>query len=84
MAQHFLLSAAARRLSLKDIYEGGEETAYRRLCLLRWPATKGNPVCPRCNWAKAYHLSSRRKYKCKACHHQFSLASGTIFASRNR
>lgn len=82
MAQHFLLSAAARTLSLKDIYEGGEEAAYRRLCLLRWPATHGNPVCPRCNWTEAYHLSSRRKYKCKACHHQFSLTSGTIFASR--
>jgi transposase-like protein len=82
MAQHFLLSAAARTLSLKDIYEGGEEAAYRRLCLLRWPATNGKPVCPRCNWTEAYHLSSRRKYKCKACHHQFSLTSGTIFASR--
>jgi transposase-like protein len=82
MAQHFLLSAAARTLSLKDIYEGGEEAAYRRLCLLRWSATNGKPVCPRCGWTEAYHLSSRRKYKCKACHHQFSLTSGTIFASR--
>jgi hypothetical protein len=26
--------------------------------------------------------SSRRKFKCKACHHQFSVTSGTIFASR--
>jgi transposase-like protein len=82
MAQHFLLSAAARTLSLKEIYEGGEEAAYRRLRLLRWPATNGKPVCPRCGWTEAYHLSSRRKYKCKACHHQFSLTSGTIFASR--
>ena len=82
MAQHFLLSAAARTLSLKEIYEGGEEVAYGRLCLLRWPATNGKPVCPRCAWPEAYVLSSRRKYKCKACHHQFSLTSGTIFASR--
>ena len=82
MAQHFLLSAAARTLSLKDIYEGGDEAAYRRLCQLRWPTTNGKPVCPRCGWTEAYHLSSRSKYKCKACHHQFSLTSGTIFASR--
>jgi transposase-like protein len=82
MTQHFLLSAAARTLSLKEIYKGGEEEAYRRLCLLRWPATNGNPVCPRCAWSEAYVLSSRQKYKCKACYHQFSLTSGTIFASR--
>lgn len=82
MTQHFLLSAAARTLSLKEIYKGGEEEAYRRLCLLRWPATNGNPVCPRCSWSEAYVLSSRQKYKCKACYHQFSLTSGTIFASR--
>ena len=82
MTQHFLLSAAARTLSLKEIYVGGEEAAYRRLCLLRWPATNGKPVCPRCAWPEAYVLSSRRKYKCKACYHQFSLTSGTILASR--
>ena len=82
MTQHFLLSAAARTLSLKEIYVGREEVAYRRLCLLRWPATNGKPVCPRCAWPEAYVLSSRRKYKCKACYHQFSRTSGAILASR--
>jgi hypothetical protein len=28
MAQHFLLSAEARSLSLKEIYKGGEAKAY--------------------------------------------------------
>ena len=27
-------------------------------------------------------LAARRRFKCKACHHQFSVTSGTIFASR--
>ena len=36
MAQHFLLSAAARTLSLKTIYVEGEEAAYHRFCGLRW------------------------------------------------
>ena len=27
-------------------------------------------------------MKSRRKFKCKECHHQFSVTSGTIFASR--
>ena len=40
------------------------------------------PVCPRCGWTEAYEISTRRKFKCAACHHQFSVTSGTIFASR--
>ena len=82
MAQHFLLSAAARTLSLKTIYAEGEEAAYRRFRNLRWPGTNGAPVCPRCDAHKAYELADRRRFKCKACHHQFSVTSGTIFASR--
>ena len=27
-------------------------------------------------------MSTRRKFKCAACHHQFSVTSGTIFACR--
>jgi transposase-like protein len=81
MAQHFLLSAAARTLSLKSIYEQGEEAAHARFCRLRWPETNGEPVCPRCRYGEAYAVKTRRKFKCKACHHQFSVTSGTIFAS---
>ncbi len=82
MAQHFLLSAAARTLSLKTIYVEGEEAAYHRFCGLRWPKTQGRPICPRCSSLAAYELAARRRFKCKACHHQFSVTSGTIFASR--
>ena len=82
MAQHFLLSAAARTLSLKAIYAEGEDAAYDQFCKLRWPVTAGAPICPRCAWQEAYSLSTRRRFKCKACHHQFSVTSGTIFASR--
>lgn len=81
MAQHFLLSAAARTLSLKTIYAEGEEAAYQRFCRLRWPETKGSPVCPRCQFEEAYAIETRRKFKCKACHHQFSVTSDTVFAS---
>jgi len=48
MAQHFLLSAKARTLSLKAIYQGGEEAAYETFCQLRWAETDGEAVCPRC------------------------------------
>lgn len=82
MAQHFLLSAAARTLSLKAIYSEGEEAAYRRFCRLRWPETDGAPICPVCGCLEIYELSTRRRFKCAACHRQFSVTSGTIFASR--
>jgi transposase-like protein len=82
VAQHFLLSAAARTLSLTAIFSEGEEAAYRRFCRLRWPETDGAPVCPTCGCIEAYSLSSRRRFKCVACYRQFSVTSGTIFASR--
>jgi transposase-like protein len=82
LAQHFLLSAAARTLSLKAIFAEGEEAAYRRFCALRWPETNGGPICPECGCMEAYSLTSRRRFKCAACHRQFSVTSGTIFASR--
>lgn len=82
MAQHFLLSAAARTLSLREIYRAGEEAAYATFCHLRWPETDGEAVCPDCGCCETYNISTRRKFKCKACHRQFSVTSGTIFASR--
>jgi MFS family permease len=43
---------------------------------------QGEPVCPDCGCCEAYKITTRRKFKCKACHRQFSVTSGTIFASR--
>lgn len=84
MSTHFLLTAQARTLSLREIFAGGEEKAFETFCELRWPETNGQPVCPRCGSLEAYRISTRRKFKCrdKSCHHQFSPTSGTIFASR--
>ena len=82
MAQHFLLSAAARTLSLRAIYKAGEEAAYDVFRKMRWQDTDGGAVCPRCGHDDAYDIATRRKFKCKACYHQFSVTSGTIFASR--
>ena len=82
MTQHFLLSAASRSLSLRKIYKAGEEAAYKTFCEMRWSETDGEAVCPRCGCCETYSISTRRKFKCKACQHQFSVTSGTIFASR--
>jgi transposase-like protein len=82
MAQHFLLSAAARTLSLRSIYMAGEDAAYDTFRKMRWPETNGAAVCPRCGHGETYDIPTRRKFKCKACYHQFSVTSGTILASR--
>lgn len=80
--QHFLLSGAARTLSLKAVFKMGEDKAYQTFCELRWPANDGEAVCPKCGCIETYNITSRRRFKCVACHAQFSVTSGTIFASR--
>lgn len=80
--RHFLLSAKARSLSLKSVFRMGEEKAYEMFCEMRWAVTEGQPVCPHCGCLESYAITTRRKFKCRACHHQFSVTSGTIFASR--
>jgi transposase-like protein len=80
--QHFLLSAKARTLSLKAVFSMGEDKAYETFRQLRWPSTEGEAVCPRCGCVETYDISTRRRFKCVGCEHQFSVTSGTIFASR--
>jgi transposase-like protein len=82
MAQHFLLSAEARSLSLKEIYKGGEAKAYATFRNIRWAANGGEAACYKCGCVDTYEITTRRKFKCAACGAQFSVTSGTIFASR--
>lgn len=82
MSQHFLLCAAARTLSLKAIMQMTDDEAHARFQAIRWADNKGEPFCPRCGGVIIYAYTTRRLWKCKACLHQFSVTSGTIFASR--
>jgi transposase-like protein len=82
MAQHFLLSAKARTLSLKAIYAAGEDKAYETFRKFRWPQTDGAPVCPKCGSLDSYALATRRQFSCSDCRHRFSVTSGTIFHGR--
>lgn len=82
MSLHFLLRAEARTLSLKEIYKGGEATAYETFKRLRWHETDGEPVCPACGCVEAKPVKGRITFRCVACAKQFSVTSGTIFASR--
>ncbi|WP_164987938.1 IS1595 family transposase [Bradyrhizobium betae] len=82
MSQHFLLTAKARSLSLAKVARLSDEEAYQTFKLIRWASTEGEPVCPRCGCVATYTYATRKLFKCKGCNHQFSVTSGTIFASR--
>ncbi len=82
MAQHFLLSAKARTLSLASILRMDDDQAHAAFVAIRWADNGGEAFCPRCECTAVYTYAARRIWKCKACQHQFSVTSGTIFASR--
>jgi transposase-like protein len=82
MSQHFLLSAKARNLSLAAIMRMTDDEAHDRFEAIRFADNGGAAFCPYCECTKVWAYSVRRIWKCKACGHQFSVTSGTIFASR--
>jgi len=81
MAQHFLLSAAARTLSLAAIMKMTDTEARAKFQAIRWADNGGEPFLPALRVHRSLWIRGRPIWKCKACNHQFSVTSGTIFAS---
>jgi transposase-like protein len=84
VAQHFLLSAAARTLSLSVVARMSDDEAAATFQRIRWADNGGDPYCPRCGCLDVRKLATRPVWKCKGCGHQFSVTAGTIFADRKR
>ena len=82
MAQHFLLSAKARTLSLASVFRLSDDEAHAAFVEIRFADNSGAAFCPHCSCTAVYTYTARRIWKCKACEKQFSVTSGTIFASR--
>jgi transposase-like protein len=82
MKQHFLLSTAARTLSLSAVARMTEEEARAAFQAVRWSDNKGKPYCPRCGCVDLYGYKARRQWQCKGCGYRFSVTSGTIFDNR--
>jgi transposase-like protein len=83
MAQHFLLSAAARSLSPGKLMRMSERGAENVFVRLRWPETDGRPVCPQCGCQTCYDCrrsENQSRWRCKACRADFTATSGTLFA----
>jgi len=84
VAQHFLLSSRAKTLSLATVFRMSDaeaETAFRKV---RWTETDGAPVCPECGSLDAYDCrrpNGAPRFRCRACAKDFSITSGTLFAS---
>jgi transposase-like protein len=83
MSQHFLQSPEAKILSLAQVFrmsDADAETTFRKL---RWPETNGQPVCPHCGGLNAYQCrrpNGALRFRCRACHADFTITSGTLFA----
>lgn len=78
----FLLSAAARSLSSREIARLTPDEAYQLFRTVRFAENEGHPYCVRCGCDAIYEITTRRLFKCKLCEKQFSVTSGTIFHGR--
>lgn len=84
MSQHFLLSSGAKTLSLASIFRMSDAEAETTFRKVRWPKTDGSPVCPHCGGLDGYDCrrpNGAPRFECRACHKDFSITSGTLFAS---
>jgi transposase-like protein len=84
MSQHFLLSRQAKTLSLATVFRMSDAAAETVFAKLRWADTDGAPVCPICGALDAYDCrrpNGAPRFRCRACGKDFSITSGTLFAS---
>ena len=83
MSQHFLLSSAARTVSLGQVFQMTDAAAESVFATIRWTDTAGRPVCPHCGcarWWDCRRPNGGPRWRCQACGKDFSLTNGTLFA----
>lgn len=84
MSQHFLLSKAAKTLSLAQVFRMTDAEAETAFKMIRWADTNGAPVCPSCGSVEAYEArrpNGAIRFRCKGCKKDFTITSGTLFGS---
>lgn len=87
MPQHFLLSSHARTLSLASVFALAEYEVEELFRKIRWSDTDGKPVCPGCSTDGAYDCrrpNGAPQFRCRVSQKDFSITSGTLFASLKR
>ena len=79
----FLSRSSARTLSLKAIFRLSDDEAHATFAAIRFADNGGEAFCPRCVLHRDLYLCGSPDLEvARACAHQFSVTSGTIFASR--
>src|SRR5579859_1678962 len=84
MAQHFLLSSAAKTLTLASVFRMSDAEAEDMFRKVRWSETNGEPVCPHCGSLDSDDCrrpNGAPRFRCLGCQSDFSVTSGTLFAS---
>ncbi len=84
MRQHFLLSKAAKTLSLAQVLRISDAEAEAMFSQVRWPETNGEPVCPHCGGLDAYDCrrpNGAPRFRVPRLRQGFQHHSGTLFAS---
>lgn len=85
--QHFLLSSAAKTIRLADVFGMPDAAIEETFAKLRWPETDGAPVCPHCGSLTVYDCrrpNGAPRFRCRDCEGDFSITSGTLFASHKK
>jgi transposase-like protein len=85
MSQHFLLTSAAKRLTLASVARLSDDEAEAVFRKIGWASNGGNPFCPKCGCTIVYdcrRANRTARWRCKACRYSFSITSGTLFHSR--
>jgi hypothetical protein len=60
-----------------------EAEAWTMFCVIRWPETDGDPICPHCACPTCWSCprpNGAPRFRCTACRRDFSPTSGTLFA----
>ena len=84
MSQHFLLSRPAKTLSPREVFRMTDAEAETAFAKVRWADTDGEPVCPKCGGVDAYdcrRANGALRFECRGARSNFSITSGTLFAS---
>jgi transposase-like protein len=80
MTQHFLLSAAARTISVLEVAAMSDDEAFDLFKRLRW-GDREEVACPHCGLVhKHYFRPARQIWRCAGCREDFSVTSKTLFA----
>ncbi|MEA1674370.1 IS1595 family transposase [Nitrospirillum sp. BR 11163] len=84
MTQHFLLSSKARSLSLINILRASDYEIFEQFKAVRFADNNGEPFCPHCGSIVCFECPRKngsKRWRCKGCYKDFTLTSGTLFAS---